>query len=328
MPEELQDRFLDYQVPVMLNPNCTKIEIAYDIARFNRCRPMNVAQNGWTVLTEEFAEYVDNILKMKFFKEDSAVSSYRESNNTSGMIVESIMVTYFYENFSKDFRKICDFLSENANDTIFIEFYSMVERLSAVAKESVSHLFNTRDSFLWFGLFARFIKTGLNDGKFIEFMEEFSTNLYYKEVNGESYEFLDSKSTKDRFIVIHKLNHLEKLMREYLHINIEETVTELLEFIQEQVNEDATQEDLVCYEDTLHDLIQRVDHGSKLLERQNHVSLLAMVAYSYVSYIDLDDWFVDYFNHNQDYILNQKANFITMKNSMEQYYRLAEKKAV
>ena len=56
LPEELQDVFKEYQYPVMLNLNCTKKDIAYDIARFNRCRPMNVAQNGWTGLEETFAE--------------------------------------------------------------------------------------------------------------------------------------------------------------------------------------------------------------------------------------------------------------------------------
>lgn len=68
LPDELQDKFKEYQIPVMLNLNCTKKDIAYDIARFNRRRPMNVAQNGWTGLEETFAEYVDNILKMDFLR--------------------------------------------------------------------------------------------------------------------------------------------------------------------------------------------------------------------------------------------------------------------
>lgn len=86
LPEELQDVFKEYQYPVMLNLNCTKKDIAYDIARFNRCRPMNVAQNGWTGLEETFAEYVDNILKLDFFKPDCDKSSYTLANSKNGSL--------------------------------------------------------------------------------------------------------------------------------------------------------------------------------------------------------------------------------------------------
>lgn len=225
LPEELKDRILEYQIPVMLNLNCTKSEIAYDISRFNRCRPMNVAQNGWTGLVEEYAEFVDNILKMKFFQEDSQVSSFRESNNRSGMmrrmIIESIMVINYPDSFSKEFRKMCDYLSENADESVFIRFYSMIDRLESVARESNASMFNIKDSFIWFGLFARFIKLGMEDKRYMDFMEEFDTTLHLKVIDGKSYDDLNSKSTKDKNIVNSKLDHLEKLMCEYLDIHTE-----------------------------------------------------------------------------------------------------------
>lgn len=223
LPEELRDKFLEYQVPVMMNLNCTKKEIAYDIARFNRCRPMNVAQNGWTGIDEDFAEYIDKILKMPFFQDGAENSSYRESNNRSGMmrrmIVESIMVSDFLDDFNKDFKKICRYLSEEANDSNFIEFYELIERLNTVANEEVSELFNIKDSFLWFGLFSRFSRLGMEDRRFVDFLTEFTRSLHGKKVGGESFDDMNEKSTKDKTIVVKKINLLETLMNEYFQIS-------------------------------------------------------------------------------------------------------------
>ena len=158
LPEELQDKLCDYQIPVMLNLNCTKKDIAYDISRFNRCRPMNIAQNGWTGMDEEYAEYIDNILKMDFFKVDSPKSSYTKNNDTSGalrrMIVESLVLTYFKGEVGfKDFRKMCEYISENAAGTIFIEFYDLIEQLVELSNEKTAKLFNIKNSFIWFSYF-------------------------------------------------------------------------------------------------------------------------------------------------------------------------------
>ena len=153
LPEELRDQFLEYQIPAMLNLNCSKKEIAYDIARFNRCRPMTVAQNGWTGLNEDYAELVDNILKMNFFRADSGISAYRESNLKSGMmrrmVVESIMAINYLDSYNKDFRKMCEYLSKEANDAVFTDFYSLIERLGSISDQRIADVFNIKDSFLW-----------------------------------------------------------------------------------------------------------------------------------------------------------------------------------
>lgn len=41
---------------------------------------MNVSQSGWLGLEESYAEYVDKILKMDFFKVDCDKSSYSNTN--------------------------------------------------------------------------------------------------------------------------------------------------------------------------------------------------------------------------------------------------------
>lgn len=331
LPEELQDIFKDRQIPVLYNMNCTKKDIAEDIARFNRSRPMNKAQNGWLGLDECFAEMVDNIAKMPFFQPDFIGSTYTRNTHTSGadrrIIVESIMVSDFIDEYC-DFDKMCEFLSEEASDSNFTDFYSMVERLTVVCNEEVAQLFNAKDSFLWFGLFSRFIKSETDDKKFIEFMTEFIQFLHNKKINGVSYDDLNGKSTKDKNVVLGKMEHLEKLMYEFLGVNKDDVVIDdVLTFVKQNVCQDTTPDDIELYEDCLNDLTLNVDNNTKLLDKQNHPSLVSIVTYACENDIYLDEWFTDYFERNKDYIRNQRENYIHMRADLDKYVANSSKKS-
>lgn len=323
LPEELQDIFKDRQIPVLYNMNCTKKDIAEDIARFNRSRPMNKAQNGWLGLDEGFAEMVDNIARMPFFQPDFAGSTYTKNAHTSGsdrrVIVESIMVSDFIDEYC-DFDRMCEFLSEEASDSNFTDFYSLVERLTIVCNGEVAQLFNTKDSFLWFGLFSRYAKIENDDKRFVNFMAEFIRALHSKKINNISYDDLNGRSTKDKNVVLGKMEHLEKLMYEFLGVNKEDAVVDdVLAFVRENVSQDTTQDDIELYEDCLKDLTLNVDNNTKLLDKQNHPSLVAIVAYACEKDICLDEWFADYFDKNKDYIRNQKENYLHMRRSIDQF---------
>lgn len=368
LPEELQDKFKDYQVPVMLNLNCTKKDIAYDIARFNRCRPMNVSQSGWLGLEESYAEYVDKILKMDFFKVDCDKSSYSNTNIKNGslrrVIIEAIMTSKYLSHFDKDFGKMCIYLTENANESVFIDFYLTLKKLFNVLKGDTSDIFNNKNSFLWFALFDKFIEYGVEDDKFNDFIQEFKETLHSKEIDGVTYDCLNGqKGTKDRSSVTKRFNHLLTLMREYLHIedSVEESesdvikddlfdtevveesddkkpiiaeVTEYsaignkeiervsgevvdkdtLEFVKMCVDDGVTDADILDYEEDLDVVTLDVDNNSKLLDEVNHKSLIALIAYAYKMDEDIDDWFKDYFKRTNTYEIDQKRNYLHMRN--------------
>lgn len=368
LPEELQDKFKDYQVPVMLNLNCTKKDIAYDIARFNRCRPMNVSQSGWLGLEESYAEYVDKILKMDFFKVDCDKSSYSNTNIKNGslrrVIIEAIMTSKYLSHFDKDFGKMCIYLTENANESVFIDFYLTLEKLSNVLKGDTSDIFNNKNSFLWFALFDKFIEYGVEDNKFNDFIQEFKETLHSKEIDGITYDCLNGqKGTKDRSSVTKRFNHLLTLMKEYLHIedSVEESeldvieddlfdtevveesddkkpiiaeVTEYsaignkeiehvsgevvdndtLEFVKMCVDDGVTDADILDYEEDLDVVTLDVDNNSKLLDEVNHKSLIALIAYAYKMDENIDDWFKDYFKRTNTYEIDQKRNYLHMRN--------------
>ena len=380
LPEELQDKFRDYQVPVMLNLNCTKKDIAYDIARFNRCRPMNVSQSGWLGLEESYAEYVDKILKMDFFKVDCDKSSYSNTNIKNGslrrIIIEAIMTSKYLSHFDKDFGKMCAYLTENANESVFIDFYLTLEKLSNVLRGDTSDIFNNKNSFLWFALFDKFLEYDIEDDKFNGFIQEFKETLHNKEINGITYDCLNGqKGTKDRSSVTKRFNHLLTLMKEYLHIEdsveeitedpepetveddlfdtetVEESpekpiiaeVTEYsaignvkiehvegevvnstintdmksaLNFVREYVDESISELDVQDYEEYLDTITLDVDNSSKLLDAANHDSIIGVIAYAYQNDVDCDDWFKDYFNRNNTYDIDQKKNYLNMRNDL------------
>ena len=380
LPEELQDKFRDYQVPVMLNLNCTKKDIAYDIARFNRCRPMNVSQSGWLGLEESYAEYVDKILKMDFFKVDCDKSSYSNTNIKNGslrrIIIEAIMTSKYLSHFDKDFGKMCAYLTENANESVFIDFYLTLEKLSNVLRGNTSDIFNNKNSFLWFALFDKFLEYDFEDDKFNGFIQEFKETLHNKEIDGITYDCLNGqKGTKDRSSVTKRFNHLLTLMKEYLHIedSVEEiteesepeivendlfdteTIEELpekpaiaevteysaignkeiehvsgevidntihtdmksaLKFVQDCVDEAVSELDVQDYEEYLDTITLDVDNSSKLLDAANHDSIIGVIAYAYQNDVDCDDWFKDYFNRNNTYDVDQKKNYLNMRNDL------------
>lgn len=332
LPEELQDVFKEYQYPVMLNLNCTKKDIAYDITRFNRCRPMNVAQNGWTGLEETFAEFVDNILKLDFFKPDCSKSDYTVTNNKNGslrrMIIEAIITSNYIDNFDKNFRNMCEFLTENANDGTFIDFYVLIDRLANVLDSSTASLFNAKDSFLWFALFDKFTTMGRDDSEFSGFAKEFVTNLHSKEIDGITFDELNGQGgTKNKCWIRKKITHLVTLMNEYFgeSIIVDETITEEditdFEFVKENVSDDVNEEDFEFYKDMVDDSVKC---DTPLYEKCTP-ALIALMAIACQEEKDteFESWAGKYAKDNITFSPSQKVNFMYMKNDFEKYCQSA-----
>lgn len=325
LPEELRDRFLDYSFNYDQYLNCSEEDIGYHIERYNDGKPMTSPQKGITKLGTEYAGVVKSISNMPFFKDMGGYKVSEFKNGTiNRVVVESIMTSNYLDKWNK-FDDMCKHIKENADTTVFDDFEDMVERLEKVVTDDISDMFNSKDSFLWFGLFARFVKSESDDQRFIEFMTEFIQSLHSKSIDGISFDdILESSNTKDKGIVTKKMKHLEQLMKEYLGIedvNIQENAVSSVDFVAEaiDVDRDVIEEDIEVYEDDLNTLLDNtVKIGAKLRDKENRLSLLAMVAYSYKEDTDLDKWFAQYAK-NDVYYADQKVNFIHMKQDFEQY---------
>ena len=240
LPKELQERILDYGFDIVLYYDCSEENLAYHIKRYNEGRAMNAEQKGITRIGTHFASVVKNISSMSFFED--GIGKYTNSQFKNGkiyrIIVESIMTTRFLNNWFKDYGEICEYIKENATNEDFEEFRSLVESLEDLVEPEVGQMFDSKYSFLWFGLYARFVKLGVNDDKFNEFMLEFNkgiprddkgniltkeamSGLCIKEIEGVSFEgLLKNTSTKDTNVVKTRIDFLTKLMCDYLSVAV------------------------------------------------------------------------------------------------------------
>lgn len=219
LPEELQEKFIDYNFEIVQYLNCSSDDIAYHIARYNEGKPMTASQKGMTRLGEEYAGRVKTISSMSFFQDMGGYKLSEFKNGTiNRVVVESVMAANYLKDWKKKQEDMCEYVKEHASCSDFDDMEELVGRLEKVVTNEVSNMFDSRDSFLWFGLFARFVRLKRKDKEFIAFMKAFARSLHNKKIDSLSFDDLNGKSTKDKKVVIGKMEHLEKLLCEFLGI--------------------------------------------------------------------------------------------------------------
>ena len=328
LPEELQDAFDSYAIDVVKHLDCSDEEVAYHIGRYNRQTSMNTNQKNILPMYK-VAGFIKKISDNNIFFEECG--SYTEIEIRKGVVdrvvSESIMTMFHLDNWTKG-KTMSKFLNENATQKEFETFESELDRLSKIIdKKTTGKLFNSKNSFIWFAAFHKFTRYGVDDSKFKDFLIAFQNDLHsktFEEYDNDSFDtYENNKSTKDKKVVLAKLDILDKLMREYLHIEEIENVTPE-SFVAEMVDMpvETVKEEMDLYEDSLKDLENNtIRDGSKLLEIANRLSLLAMVAYSYKNDVDLDDWLEEYAANNNTYFMDQRKNYSHMVNDFSLYQK-------
>ena len=319
-PKELQKAFDEYQVETVIH-ECNSETVAKYLRRYNIHTGMNANEKMFIYLPN-FADEVREITNRDFFIHNSVFTdSEKEKGLLERVISESVMTMFYFEKWNKNGKKLASFLDKNAKKEDFEVLNNNIERLENIITEETKSLFNNKNTFIWFTLFNKFTKFGLDDSKFADFLNAFVNELRNKSVDGKLFDTVDETgSTKDKANIVTKLHILETLMNEFLHINKEDLdEVNVLDFIKENVNPDVTDEDVEFYSEMLDDITLEVDNDTKLLDEHNRPSLVALVGYACQNEIDdkLVEWIKSFFVNNAMYILNQRENFIYMKNSLQ-----------
>ena len=224
LPEELQDAFDSYAIDVVKHLDCSDEEVAYHIGRYNRQTSMNTNQKNILPMYK-VAGFIKKISDNNVFFEECG--SYTEIEIRKGVVdrvvSESIMTMFHLDNWNKG-KAMSKFLNENATQKEFEIFESELDRLSKIIdKKTTGKLFNSKNSFIWFAAFHKFTRYGVDDSKFKDFLIAFQNDLHsktFEEYDNDSFDtYENNKSTKDKKVVLAKLDILDKLMREYLHID-------------------------------------------------------------------------------------------------------------
>lgn len=329
LPQFLKERFNKFNINVTTYFNCSDDQIAYHIRNYNNQEGMNKAQYEFTGVNVHIAERIKYISdKHPFFKDD--YGKYTAKNKIKGdiekVVVESIMVINFLGEWKKDVKDSFTFVNQNVTDQMFDNFLETLERLCKVVNKEDKNMFTTTNSPIWFAVFEKFKTLSIPDSRFTDFIKYIRNALDADDLHLEGESFADiykSRNTRDKTIVVKKVSGLIALMYEFLHITETDAVNSTVKFISENLNMDmeSIQCDLEFYENTLEKLQQdTIRDGSKLLNRENHLSLLTMIVYSYKEDKDLDDWMKQYAEKNNTYYTDQKKNFLHMRDDFERYY--------
>lgn len=337
LPEELQEKFDEYQIETVIHEHCDSSKISKYIKRYNNHVAMNTDQKAFTYI-DRFASRIRKILNSKFFVE---CNTYSEKDKTKGVVerivIETMMCMNHFDDWKKQPKAACKYLNENATEEEFERFSENLCRLEKIVTDDIKNIFNKKDSFIFLSLFDRFTKLQctklqctkleIEDIKFVEFLKEFDKNFRPNKRNdkGMLFDEIDKDlSTKDKQVITDKLNMLEKLMLEFLHINSEETDVPVSDesFIAEVLDMDVKTvlDDMDFYNETLDELEDRtIKVGSRLLNEQNRLSLLTMLIWAFNEDVDLEGWLTDYASKNNSYFVDSKKNFIHMKQDYKQY---------
>lgn len=339
LPDELKKRFNEYQIETVIHEQCNTHKISQYIKRYNNHVSMNTNQKAFTYI-DNFARDIRGILDSRFFLD---CSSYTEKEKVKGVvervIVETVMCTNHLENWKKQTKAICRYLNHNATDKEFAKLADNLHRLERVVTDDVKDIFNSKDSFIILTLFDKFTQSGMEDTRFIEFLREFKNSLRYVEVNGVLFDEADrDKGTKDKAVIISKLNILETLMAGFFHTDLEtgsfatkDGKIMAWDIIREYVDSEVAEGDIELFEIIANDVSEAIeDIDSELLSDENRPSFVALVGYAVREDIDdmLKGWLSDYEKKcdiNQTY--NQRTRFLHMKEKFKDYVVNKDKKS-
>ena len=317
LPEELQKKFNEYQIETVIHEDCDAHRIAQLIKRYNNHTSMNTNQKAFTYI-DNFAREIREIIEGKFFLD---CGCYTEKERVKGVlervVLESVMCMSFIDDWKKKTKQMATFLNENATQNEFSKFKNNLKRLEKIVGSDLKDMFSSKDSFIWFATFDKFIEFGLDDTQFAEFLRAFKDGLRDEMLDGISYAELDeNRGTKDKAVVVAKLNHLVSLMCKYFNISQDFFNNEsLLTFVQENVDVNISNEDLELYTEIAGDL---TEDKNKNIAAKNKQSVTAIIAYACVNDIDLDDYIGDILSATE-FSDNQTENYIYMKERLGEF---------
>lgn len=323
LPVELREKFDEYQIETVIHECCDSSKISGYIKRYNNHVAMNTDQKAFTYI-DKFASHIRRILDSRFFVE---CNNYSEKDKSKGVVerivVESIMCMNHFDNWKTQAKAACKYLNSNATEEEFDRFADLIRRLEDIVTDDIKNIFNKKDSFIFLTLFDRFDRLETDDARFADFLREFQKNLRFRKrnKNGLLFDEIDKEaSTKDKQVILDKLDILESLMLDFFG---EASPSQSIEsFIAEKLDMDVAevQSDMDFYNESLNILLENtVRIGSKLWDEDNRPSMLAMMVYSYKEDKDLEKWMTGYAKAHHTYFADQNKNFCHMKQDFERF---------
>lgn len=327
LPEFLQKRFDNFNVSVTRFFNCTSEMIDYHIRNYNSHTSMNKVQYSATNASNVT---VGNIKKLSqrhsFFKDIVKINNKNVKDGSWDEVVgRAIMTTYFLDDWKREVKDVFMFLDENSTTEQFETLKKHLDRLvEMIGDNSLKELFTTGNTHIWLAVYDKFTKLGVDDSKFVDFMRSFVKEIHKKDEDTTDFvkNTYKSRQSRDKSVIIGKIDGLYGLLCEFLHIN-KEDVEEInyKEFVKANV-EDIIDSDIEEIQMVANNVSEEVDEDSWMISEQNYPSYLAIVGVAFRKEEEdkLKEWLPIYVKANQ-FIRNQQKAFLHMKESFEMYLK-------
>lgn len=218
LPEELKDRFNEYQIETVIHQNCEATEISKLVRRFNNHTAMNAAQKGFTY-ADEFAPEIRSIAKNRFFLDVYTCSRNDRKNGTIERVIgETALLCNYPDLYRKDTKVNFKELNENASLSDFDNLNNLLTRLTVSVEptKEIRALFNSKHAHIFIATFKTFLESGHEDKTFGKFLEWFVNGGNGTTINGAIWETWNAnKATRDSATVHGKIDYIVALMEMY-----------------------------------------------------------------------------------------------------------------
>ncbi len=179
---------------------------------------MNQAQRAFTYV-DAFAGEIRDITGNRFFLDIYTCNRNDRKNGTLERIVGDMVILCNYpDQYRKDSKSAFKWLNENGTIADFDNLNDLLTRLtvSVEATKEIRALFNNKNASVFVAAFKAFTESGMEDTAFGKFLEWFVSGGSGTEINGKSWNMLDtSHSTRDSGVVHGKIEYLETLIKQY-----------------------------------------------------------------------------------------------------------------
>lgn len=218
LPEELKDRFDQYQIETAIHQDCDQMEISKLVRRFNNHIAMNSNQKAFTYM-DNFATDVRRITENRFFLDIYSGSSKGKVNGVfERLVVDMVLLCNYPDHYKKNLKTNFEWLNENASIYDFERLNELLTRLtnSLEITTEIKELFNVKHAYLFVTTFKKFIENGRNDNEFGMFLDWFVNGGCGTEINGKTWnDWSNNRSSRDISVVLGKLNYLVSLTDQY-----------------------------------------------------------------------------------------------------------------
>ena len=325
LPEFLQKRFDNFNISVTRFFNCTAEMIDYHIRNYNSHTAMNKVQYSATNVSNVIVGNIKELSqKHSFFKDIVKINNKNVKDGSWDEVVgRAIMTTYFLDDWKREVKDVFMFLDENSTTEQFETLKKHLDRLvEMIGDNSLKELFTTGNTHIWLAVYDKFTKLGVDDNKFVDFMRNFVKEIHKKDEDATDFvkNTYKSRQSRDKSVIVGKIDGLYGLLCEFLHIN-KEDVEEInyKEFVKANV-EDIIDSDIEEIQMVANSVSEEVDEDSWMVSEQNYPSYLAIVGVAFRKEEEdkLKEWLPIYVKANQ-FIRNQQKAFLHMKESFDAF---------